>query len=86
MIKLHVINYEDVWREGARDAKTLAAWALYEGLNREGAIKRELDRRFKESSTLDEDEEEEDDDDDDTEEDAMGGAEENDYDHEVVKR
>lgn len=45
MITLRVVGYEDLWREGARDAKTLAAWALYEGLNREGAIKQELDRR-----------------------------------------
>ncbi len=33
LITLHVCDYEDLWREGARDAKTLAAWALYEGLN-----------------------------------------------------
>ncbi|KAL1605527.1 hypothetical protein SLS59_003329 [Nothophoma quercina] len=50
MITLRVVGYEDLWREGARDAKTLAAWALYEGLNREGAIKQELDRRRIESS------------------------------------
>ena len=50
MITLRVVGYEDLWREGARDAKTLAAWALYEGLNREGAIKQELDRRRLESS------------------------------------
>lgn len=48
MITLRVVGYEDLWREGARDAKTLAAWALYEGLNREGAIKQELDRRKEE--------------------------------------
>ncbi|KAJ4421748.1 hypothetical protein N0V82_003592 [Gnomoniopsis sp. IMI 355080] len=34
MITLRVKPYEDLWKEGARDAKTLAAWALYEGLNR----------------------------------------------------
>ncbi|PSN69910.1 hypothetical protein BS50DRAFT_519392 [Corynespora cassiicola Philippines] len=28
MIRLRVCDYEDLWREGARDAKTLAAWAL----------------------------------------------------------
>ncbi|KAF3003762.1 hypothetical protein E8E13_009900 [Curvularia kusanoi] len=40
MITLHLVRYDDLWREGARDAKTLAAWALYEGLNREGAIRK----------------------------------------------
>lgn len=39
MITLRVCDYEVLWREGARDAKTLAAWALYEGLSREGKIK-----------------------------------------------
>jgi ADP-sugar diphosphatase len=34
MITLRVKPYEDLWKEGVRDAKTLAAWALYEGLNR----------------------------------------------------
>lgn len=28
LITLRVVSYDDVWREGARDAKTLAAWAL----------------------------------------------------------
>jgi ADP-sugar diphosphatase len=50
MITLRVVGYEDLWREGARDAKTLAVWALYEGLNREGAIKQELDRRINAAS------------------------------------
>ncbi|KAF2643376.1 nudix hydrolase 14 [Massarina eburnea CBS 473.64] len=45
MITLRLCEYEDLWREGARDAKTLAAWALYEGLNREGVIQKELRRR-----------------------------------------
>lgn len=40
MITLHVREYEDLWREGARDAKTLAAWALYEGLNRSGELQK----------------------------------------------
>lgn len=35
-IKVKLCNYEDLWKEGARDAKTLAAWALFEGLKREG--------------------------------------------------
>lgn len=38
MITLKLVRYEDLWREGARDAKTLAAWALYEGLKREGKL------------------------------------------------
>jgi ADP-sugar diphosphatase len=37
-ITVQLVKYEELWREGARDAKTLAAWALYEGLKREGAI------------------------------------------------
>lgn len=44
MITLVICNYEDVWKRGARDAKTLAAWALYEGLSREGKIQDELYR------------------------------------------
>jgi ADP-sugar diphosphatase len=39
-ITVKLVKYEELWREGARDAKTLAAWALYEGLIREGKIKR----------------------------------------------
>jgi ADP-sugar diphosphatase len=34
-IKVKLVKYEELWREGARDAKTLAAWALYENLTRE---------------------------------------------------
>jgi len=34
LITLKLCDYEELWREGARDAKTLAAWALYEGLKR----------------------------------------------------
>ncbi|KAJ9655037.1 hypothetical protein H2201_008889 [Coniosporium apollinis] len=47
MITLRVCDYEDLWREGARDAKTLAAWALYEGLNRAGIIQEEIVNRRK---------------------------------------
>jgi ADP-sugar diphosphatase len=47
MITLRLCEYEDLWREGARDAKTLAAWALYEGLNRAGVIQEELMHRRK---------------------------------------
>lgn len=34
MIRIRLIKYEDLWSYGARDAKTLAAWALYESLKR----------------------------------------------------
>lgn len=50
MITLHIRDYEDLWREGARDAKTLAAWALYEGLSRSGELQW-YQRRKRESST-----------------------------------
>ncbi|KAL1634274.1 hypothetical protein SLS58_010747 [Diplodia intermedia] len=38
MIRLRLIDYEDFWRIGARDAKALAAWALYESLKRSGDL------------------------------------------------
>ncbi|KAE8450421.1 hypothetical protein EG329_006496 [Mollisiaceae sp. DMI_Dod_QoI] len=34
MITLRIIDYEQMWRVGARDSKTLAAWSLYEALKR----------------------------------------------------
>jgi ADP-sugar diphosphatase len=37
-ITLKVVRLGDLWKEGARDAKTLSAWALYCGLKREGRI------------------------------------------------
>jgi 8-oxo-dGTP pyrophosphatase MutT (NUDIX family) len=37
-IALRLSDYEELWREGARDAKTLAAWALYEALKRTWSI------------------------------------------------
>lgn len=37
-ITLKVVKLADLWREGARDAKTLAAWALYQGLKSEGMV------------------------------------------------
>lgn len=37
-ITLKVVPLEDLWREGVRDGKTLAAWALYQGLLGEGKI------------------------------------------------
>lgn len=33
-ITVRILNYEELWRVGARDAKTLAAWSLYEALKR----------------------------------------------------
>lgn len=42
LITLRVCEYDVLWKEGARDAKTLAAWALYEGLNRAGKIEEQL--------------------------------------------
>ena len=33
-IRVKLVPYDEVWREGARDAKTLGAWALYEGIKR----------------------------------------------------
>jgi len=44
LITLRVRDYEVLWKEGARDAKTLCAWALYEGLNRAGKIEEQLRR------------------------------------------
>ena len=38
IIAIRLCDYEELWREGARDAKTLAAWALYEVLKRTGKI------------------------------------------------
>ena len=37
-IQVRLVEYKELWREGARDAKTLAAWALYENLIREGSL------------------------------------------------
>ncbi|ETI24901.1 hypothetical protein G647_04271 [Cladophialophora carrionii CBS 160.54] len=37
-IQVRLVEYDHLWREGARDAKTLAAWALYENLVREGVL------------------------------------------------
>ena len=37
-ITLKVVPLEDLWKEGLRDGKTLAAWALYKGLKQEGKI------------------------------------------------
>ncbi|KAF3396072.1 Nudix hydrolase [Penicillium rolfsii] len=37
-ITLKVVPLEDLWKEGLRDGKTLAAWALYKGLREAGKI------------------------------------------------
>ena len=37
-ITLKLCPLEKLWRDGGRDAKALAAWALYEGLRGEGKI------------------------------------------------
>jgi 8-oxo-dGTP pyrophosphatase MutT (NUDIX family) len=37
-ITLKLVRMRDLWKEGARDAKCLAAVALWEGLRREGKI------------------------------------------------
>jgi ADP-sugar diphosphatase len=33
-IKVRILDYEKLWKVGVRDAKTLAAWSLYEALKR----------------------------------------------------
>lgn len=33
-ITVRILDYEQLWKVGARDAKTLAAWSLYEALKR----------------------------------------------------
>jgi 8-oxo-dGTP pyrophosphatase MutT (NUDIX family) len=33
-ITVRILDYEQLWRVGARDSKTLAAWSLYEALKR----------------------------------------------------
>lgn len=37
-ISLKLVPLEQLWKEGVRDGKTLAAWALYNGLKQEGKI------------------------------------------------
>lgn len=37
-ITLKVVKLDDLWKEGARDAKTLSACALYQGLKKEGKL------------------------------------------------
>ncbi|EAS30480.3 NUDIX family hydrolase [Coccidioides immitis RS] len=37
-ITLKLVPLEQLWKEGARDGKSLAAWALYNGLKSEGKI------------------------------------------------
>ena len=37
-ITLKIVRLGELWREGCRDGKTLAAWALYQGLRGEGRV------------------------------------------------
>jgi hypothetical protein len=37
-ITLRLVKMRELWRVGARDAKSLAAVALWEGLRREGKV------------------------------------------------
>ena len=37
-ITLKIVRAEELWKEGRRDGKTLAAWALYQGLKGEGKV------------------------------------------------
>ena len=37
-ITLKLVPLEELWKEGLRDGKTLAAWALYQGLKKESRI------------------------------------------------
>lgn len=37
-ITLKIVPLKDLWKEGVRDGKTLAAWALYRGLRDEGKL------------------------------------------------
>ncbi|THC97432.1 hypothetical protein EYZ11_003081 [Aspergillus tanneri] len=37
-ITLKVVSMKELWKEGLRDGKSLAAWALYRGLKEEGRI------------------------------------------------
>lgn len=37
-ITLKLVRLEDMWREGARDAKALTAWALYAALKKDGKL------------------------------------------------
>jgi ADP-sugar diphosphatase len=34
MVTVRILDYEELWKVGARDAKTLASWSLYEALKR----------------------------------------------------
>lgn len=54
-ITVKLVKYEELWREGARDGKMLAAWALYEGLTQAGVLADEEE----EDADKEDDEEEE---------------------------
>ncbi|KAK2810393.1 hypothetical protein FQN49_008537 [Arthroderma sp. PD_2] len=38
MITLKLVPLDELWREAARDAKALSAWALYQGLKKDGHL------------------------------------------------
>lgn len=46
-ITLRLEKYTDLWKVGARDAKALGAWALYEGLSSSGMLDQERQRQVK---------------------------------------
>lgn len=50
-ITLRLVKYTDLWKVGARDAKTLGAWALYEGLSSSGILDQEEKQRAKRRRT-----------------------------------
>ncbi|PQE05653.1 NUDIX domain-containing protein [Rutstroemia sp. NJR-2017a BBW] len=37
-ITLKLVKLDELWKEGARDSKSLTAWALYDGLKRSGKV------------------------------------------------
>jgi 8-oxo-dGTP pyrophosphatase MutT (NUDIX family) len=41
-IKVNLHKYDDLWKVGARDGKTLAAYALYEGLSKSDVLEAKL--------------------------------------------
>ncbi|POS68866.1 NUDIX domain-containing protein [Diaporthe helianthi] len=44
-ITLRLVKYTELWKVGARDAKTLGAWALYEGLSNSGGLRDQEQQR-----------------------------------------
>ena len=48
MVSVRLCDYDELWREGARGSKTLAARALYEALSRADIIQEEFSRCMEE--------------------------------------